>query len=70
MSDRYVGFVVVLEEPLKDEDAEEIRNAISMIKGVVSVSLMVADLGYYAAREQIRHELIQELWDVLKPKNN
>lgn len=66
MSDRYYALTVLLEEPIKDEDAEEIVAAIGMIRGVLKVTPHVADAALYFAQETARHALIQKLWDALR----
>lgn len=67
MSDRHAGFVVTLDQDLKDEDAEEIANAIRCLQHVVTVRPVVSNIEMHLCREQVRHELMQKLWDVLKP---
>ena len=37
MTDRYAGFVVTLEENIREDAAEEILTALRMVKGVLSV---------------------------------
>jgi cell division protein FtsX len=66
MSDRIIAYTVLLERPIKDEDAEEIRAAISMIRGVLEVREHVQDVNTLFAQETARHELIKKLWDVLQ----
>ena len=43
MTKRHIGYVVVLEEVLREDDAQEIINAIRMIKGVVGVQPVEKD---------------------------
>ena len=43
MTDRHSGYVVVLQEDLREEDAEAVLNALRMTKGVLSVEPIVAD---------------------------
>ena len=56
MTDRYNFLVVVLEENIRDDDAETILNAIRMVKGVLSVE------------GNVRMELGNKLLEVLYPK--
>jgi hypothetical protein len=67
MSDRHAGFVVTLDKDLKDEDAEEIANAIRCLQHVITVRPVVSNIEMHILHEQVRHELMQKLWDVLKP---
>ena len=62
---RHHAYTVVLAKELKDEDSEEVLQAIRMIKGVADVVPHVADHAFYVGREQARMKLQQELWDVL-----
>jgi len=43
MTDRHAGYIVVLAENIREDDAEEgVLNAIRMLKGVVSVEPVLA----------------------------
>jgi len=66
MTDRIKGFYVTLDKDYRDDDVETIKNAILMIKGVISVKESIVDSDDHINRERIRQELIQKLWDVLK----
>jgi hypothetical protein len=69
MSDRHAGYVVVLEEPLHEEDSERVIAAISLLKGVVSVKPIVdsfeVQLAYDKAKHDIGVKLFQELKNIL-----
>jgi hypothetical protein len=67
MTDRLKGFIVTLEEDLRTDDAEPVLNAIRTLRGVQSVTPMVTEPGDYMARQRVRLELTQQLWDVLHP---
>jgi len=67
MSDRYNGFIVALEEPMKDEDAKRVINAIKMIKGVVGVEPQVADTNRMLAMMEVRNELGEKILKVIWP---
>jgi hypothetical protein len=66
MSDRYHSLTVVLDEPMRDDDAEKIMNAIRCLRGVVAVEGNVADSGHFVAMSSARHELRGKLWEALK----
>ena len=66
MSDRHVAYTVVLEHELKDEDSERVIEAIRMLRGVADVVPVVADPGFYVARQQARHNLQRILFKALK----
>lgn len=67
MTDRLHSLTVVLDKEYRDDDAEAILDAIRMIKGVAEVSGNVAEPAFYAAREQAKRELREQLMDVLYP---
>ena len=69
MTERHAGYVVVLAEDIREDDAENILTALRMISGVASVKPVTADLGMIIAREQVHAEvreklarLVEELW--------
>jgi copper chaperone CopZ len=67
MSDRTRCLTVVLDQDYRIcDDAQAIINAISMVKGVVSVEANVKDSNDYLAYESARHEIEQKLWEALK----
>jgi len=66
MTDRLKGFVVTLDNDYRTDDAEPIVNALKQIKGVLSVRPLVTDLNDHLARELVRQQLIQKLWEALK----
>lgn len=43
MTDRYSGFVVALDEDIREDDAETVVAAIRMIKGVIRVEPLMPD---------------------------
>ena len=53
MTDRHAGYVVALAKDIREDDAQEgVLNAIRMIKGVVSVEPVVADIGTQLAENR------------------
>ena len=66
MSDRYKGFVVTLDRDVKDEDAEDIITAISMIRGVIDAKPVMAGIDDHMNRARIKRELQHELAELLK----
>ncbi len=57
MSDRIKGLTVTLRSDMRDDDAEQVINAIRMIKGVISVDSHVADPAHYFAMRQFGREV-------------
>jgi len=66
MTDRIKGFVVTLDKDYRTDDVEEIRKALLMVKGVLSVDASVAELSDHMNRSRIRLELTDKLFAVLK----
>ena len=67
MTDRHIAYTVLLKEPVREDDAEHIINAIRMIKGVHSVQPVVQDIQTAFAYERARSQLVAQLWKVLEP---
>lgn len=68
MTDRVHALTVILEREYRVDDVETIVNAIKMVRGVLKVEEHITDPDFYAAREQAKYELQQELRDVLWPR--
>lgn len=52
MTDRHSGYVVILDRDLHEDDAEQIRQALELTKGVVSVTPVLADLHVHIAQDR------------------
>jgi hypothetical protein len=53
VTDRHAGYIVVLAEDIREDDAEEgVLNALRMIKGVASVKPIIADYELHVAEER------------------
>lgn len=70
MTDRYNAFTVVLEHDIRDDDAEDIINAIKHIRGVLSVKPHIAAMADTIAEDRVRADLTKKLWDVLYGKED
>lgn len=68
MTDREVGYIVTLEKSIREDDAENIKNAIRMIKGIISVEPVIDTPVIHIAKETVRHELINKLFNILNEK--
>lgn len=71
MSDRTKVLTVILDKDYRYEDAQSIITAVSMIKGVISVTPNVTDMSTHLAYTSARFDLEEKLWKALKekPKN-
>lgn len=62
MTDRYSGFVVVLADDIRDDDAADTLTALRMVHGVARVEPVVSSPGAKAIADmQMRSELANEL---------
>lgn len=68
MTDRYNALTVVLDQDIRDDDAEKLMQAILQLRGVISVDGNVVNIGDYTAFQRARSDLAQKLWEVLYPK--
>ncbi len=65
MTDRHRGYIVTLEENTREDDAEVTVSAIEQLRGVASVTPVVASAEGHMAREQARHELTRKVFKAL-----
>jgi hypothetical protein len=70
MTDRFHTLTVVLEQDIREDDAQALISAIGQLRGVLSVTGVVSDVGSHMARERARHELGQKLLDVVYPERS
>lgn len=69
MTDRHAGYIVVLEKPIREDDAESVLNAIRMTKGVISVKPIVNNVSLEFAHEKARLDILGAIHDVLKKES-
>lgn len=65
MTERVIAFVVVLEDTMRTDDAEDVMGLLSLIRGVSSVRPVPEDMSSVIARDRARTELRGQLLDVL-----
>lgn len=68
MTDRFAGYIVVLEDNIRSDDAEATTKAIAQLRGVVSVIPVVSNIEIHIAEERVRRELGDKLLQVVFPK--
>lgn len=67
MSDSYIGFTVVLEKPLKEDELNVLIHAITQFRGVDHVEkAVVLDVGALFAARKIRLELLGNLMNMVR----
>ena len=69
MTDRFLTLTVLLNEGMREDDAQDIIDAIKMVRGVKAVEGNVVDIEQWAAITTARIELGRKLIDVLCRKN-
>lgn len=67
---RHIAYVVVLDEPLHEDDSADVIAAIRMLRHVSSVEVVEPSSANQVARIQVRNELSKKLWKVLYPEVN
>lgn len=67
VTDRHSGFLIMLDHDTRDDDAAVIANAIGMIKGVLQVVPVPADVRQTIAIERARAELRKDIAVLLWP---
>ena len=68
MTGQVIAFVVVLEERTSTEDAEKVKELLSLIKNVGTVRLVPEDMNSVLAADRARTELRGQLLGVLFPE--
>jgi len=63
MTDRHAGYVVVLEEAIREDDAEQTVAALKQIKGVLDVRPIINDPMLTAAEARVRQELMRKFYE-------
>lgn len=66
MTDRIKGLTVTLKDDMREDDCDFIINAITMIKGVVSVDSHVSGTDHHMAKRQLKSELRQKVFKILE----
>ena len=70
MTDRIKGYLVTIEDDIRDDDAKIIQDDLKMIKGVFSVKPYVKRMEDYMSENKARMELTKEIVQFLYNKNN
>ncbi len=65
MSDRVKGFTIVLEHDIHEDDAEEIQNALLLIRGVMLVHPSTVVPGDWFAEQRVKAAMAKKLNEVL-----
>ena len=66
MNESHAGYVVTLTNDLNDEDAQQVLDALRMIRGVLSVEPVAADFSVHIGTERARSEIRGKLLDLAR----
>lgn len=66
MTDRHAGYIVTLENDMREDDAQATINALRMVKGVLSVDPIVANIETHMAQSRARRELIEKFYNFVR----
>ncbi len=66
MTDRHTGYVVALDKDMREDDAEAILAAISMIKGVLAVEPVDSDPAAAITRMRVRSEILTKMYEAFE----
>ena len=69
MTDRHSGYIVVLESDIREDDSQNVINAIRMIKGVISVDPIISNVEIHIAKTRVKLEIAESLNSVLFSEN-
>lgn len=66
MTDRFVAVTVVLEREIREDDAQPILTALSLVKGVQSVHPVVGGIEIDLAQERARWEMLRAIGELVR----
>lgn len=66
MTDRIKGFIVTLNDDVRDDDVEPILTALQMVRCVADVSPLVANIDDHMARSRVRSEVQRKIYDAIE----
>ena len=67
MANQYDVLTVLLKPGLSEDYVIALRSAIELFDGVIDVEGHVEDISQWASKERARHQIAEELWNVLYP---
>ena len=61
MTARHSGYVVVLSDDIREDEAQAVLSALSMVRGVISVKPVPADSSMLIAQTRERHQIAHKI---------
>lgn len=68
MTDRVHSFIVILENDMREDDAEHTLNALRMVKGVIKVEPVISGPEEHMAYARARFDLTKRIYEALSDK--
>lgn len=68
MTDRHAGYLVTLANDMREDDAEAVMTALRMVRGVISVEPVQANIDQMIAMGRVNAEWTDRLFDLLRHK--
>ena len=68
MANTVSGFTVMLKDNITEGDAEKVKEAINLMKGVINVEFIVGDPILAIAKNRARYELLGEIQELVFKK--
>lgn len=65
MTDRHCAYIIILDQDLREDDAQVTLQTLQMIKGVVSVRPVVSEINTLVARARVVQEVREKLYAVI-----
>lgn len=65
MTDRFHSLTVVLEEDLREDDAQVLIAAIGQLRGVIRITGQLVDPATYMAEQRAKYELRRKVLELL-----
>ncbi len=66
MTDSHAGYLVVLDENLREDDSQAVLAALRLIKGVIAVTPVVGTSEVTIAQERVDREWRDTLWGLVR----
>jgi hypothetical protein len=68
MSNRIKGFYVALDEDIREDDFQVIKQAVLALRHVQAVEVSIANADDWMNRVRVQYEIREKLWNVLTEK--
>lgn len=68
MIDRVKGFTIVLSEDIRIDEIEDIKNALTMVKGVQSVLPVIVEGFEYITEQKVKNEIRNDLFEFINER--